>query len=187
MKKILISLFLFATSFVIQTSPVHSFTLDFDENGNGTLDGVKVLSGTGMSPDGISGALYYALPSVGSGYVLVWDDSNKTILSDVLNFQYSTTGSSMWYYSSPDGKVLADLSKTNWDNLMSDLTARFGNLSTYGTFAIENADGNFTYNVGNIYNGISGGGTPTPEPATMLLFGTGLVSVAGIIRRKKQA
>ena len=199
MNNIRVSLAIFASAFVIGTLPAHSFVLNFDENGNGTVvTGVTApaispaISNIGTSPEGFSGALNYTLPTIVSpGYALVWDDSNKTVLSDVLNFQNVVnvdkvvTGSIMWYYSSPDGNDLADLSQTNWSSLMSDLTSQFGDLTTFGAFATEDVNGNFTYSPGgNVYNGNS---SETPEPATMVLFGTGLIGLAGLARRRKNA
>jgi hypothetical protein len=56
------------------------------------------------------------------------------------------------------------------------------------TFALSDNDGDSANTSGveiNYYDPLlSGSITPTPEPTSLLLFGTGLVSLAGILRRK---
>lgn len=67
---------------------------------------------------------------------------------------------------------------TSSDNLLGSfqLGAHLQSLNA----GVDESDSGFA--TGN-YNG---GGSPVPEPTTMLLFGTGLVGLAGVARRKKK-
>ena len=59
------------------------------------------------------------------------------------------------------------------------------NLSVGDTWGIRAVAGNFTECCG-VSGNIEVSADPIPEPATMLLLGTGLVGVAGFARRKKK-
>ena len=147
-----------------------TFTLNFDEAGNGSY---QTGSDPAVNDPGVivDGYLSYLLPQpVGLGAVEI-NDSNG--LSDILNFIQSGDSYYMQFLSGP-GNELADS-----DTFPNGLSGPVG--------AYEDGLGNFTYDVGNIYNGYSGDGAAVPEPSTwaMMLLGFGMVGFGLRNRRKR--
>src|SRR5947208_2450166 len=130
-----------------------AFNLTFDEAGNGSY---QIYNGTGYDPAVndpgviVDGYLSYLLPEAVTTGAVGINDSNG--LSDILNFIQSGDSYYMQFISGP-GPELAD--SNTFPNGFSDLYVG----------ATEDRLGNFTYDVGNIYNGYSADGAAVPEPS----------------------
>jgi hypothetical protein len=183
-------------------APVHaaavtiaSWTMNFDENGNGSI--TLVYNGAPTVTQAFNGSLMND-PSSSLGQVLTWNfatlpgfvignwsegdglildpTAGAAVTSDLLRFADAAGGTSgnnfslmMFYSADVGGGLLADT----------------GLPSVHGTFvdATEDATGHFIYSPSpNVYNGFSGA---IPEPATFALLGIGLAAVGLIARRRK--
>jgi len=88
----------------------------------------------------------------------------------------------------PSGLAITTGAGLHWE-AKGDFTGQFGtDCGALGTCLVLLADSNFASNghtafaISQDVNG--GGNTPVPEPASMALFGTGLLGFAGVLRRK---
>ena len=155
-----------------------AFEITFDENGNGCVDNSDHICTTPLAfttapdPTGrVAGdVLIYTLPEVISAGDVGISEFGSSTLSDVLTFFDSNNSGFMIVYSELGGTDLADSGLPGNDFFIG---------------AQEDANGNFTYNVGNIYNGHSPEGVP--EPVTLSLFGVGLLGAAALRRRKTKS
>ena len=173
--------FIAAVAATLICSPAYSFVFNFDENGNGCIETAEVCAPVAFTvapdPTGrVTGdVLIYTLPStVVEGNVGIGDLGTGT-LSDLLTFTDSEGGLTglgdlMIFYSELGGTDLADSGFPD---------------GVFAILATEDANGNFTYDVGNVYNGISPEGVP--EPLTLSLFAAGLVGAAALRRRKAKS
>ena len=99
-------------------------------------------------------------------------NGNQYDLVELYNFGSNTyQGSSLLEVV---GGTWAPLWDTNTQNLGADLTF---------SFSLDDVGGVGEFSLSGTANGI---GAAVPEPATMLLFGTGLIGLAGLSRRKKR-
>jgi len=94
-----------------------------------------------------------------------------TGLGQLLDADGVTLSDSLLWYLNADGNVHL--------LFQSEGFAQSGGV----TIALEDAAGNWSYNVGNIYQGVSPE-TTVPEPSSLILLGSGILGIAGVVRRR---
>jgi hypothetical protein len=169
---------------------------DFVKGYSGTASGDIFLDVTGdakygVSADSLRNGYDYVFDVDWSGstwsmYKLTSDDGLSNVLS------YNIPYSNPWQFS-PSGQNQTMISTGTWSSLPSYIDAEgihytVTGFDMIGLNSIIGTDytfiSHFTMTCGN--DNLMGQGTtsPVPEPATMLLFGTGLVGLAGFNRKK---
>ena len=174
----------------VASLPAHAvFLLNFDENGNGSYQVYNNNTGgydPTVSDSGImlNGFLSYLLPEVvGLGDASIADPSQTCLsaatCSDGLRFLQDSISNNyyMQFFSQSGGVDQADT------GFPSDFSFGF-------VGATENPDGTFHFVAGdgtpattNFYNGVSNGES-VPEPASIALFGAGILGL-GLVRRRR--
>ena len=162
------------------------------------MTGTGTISGLSSSN---SHLLYFddLFTSTLTGYVNegVFSSSNLTIGSSLIDFSYTVSTGFNW--PSVSSGIYSGTSNggnfTNGDLMSSGYVDwSLAGVSTSPAFAAGGATGDIYWGT-DTANNITGSWTmidntpptPTPEPATMLLFGTGLVGLVGSrLRRKKK-
>src|ERR1700730_4129589 len=170
-----------------------------DENCHGTINGFAGLSPlpcgfqNDPGPGGLNGVMTYNLlnpPGLVAGDVLLTESGG---ILDVVRFNPGENSGSLVFYSDNlDGfDSLADTTgppRLSYNNfvLVPELGTEANNGAIYTPLAgqpgfVAGASAPGTYDL------ISAGvGAPVPEPGTLTLFGSGLIGLAGLIKKRSQ-
>ena len=96
----------------------------------------------------------------------------------IAGFQFGAID--FFYTDGSDEEFVYDASSTDWT--LVDATADVDTGKTLSGFSVWGGDPNGVYFYDDL--SITTGGTGVPEPGTMMLFGSGVVGLAGFARRK---
>ncbi|MEN8140074.1 MAG: DVUA0089 family protein [Thermodesulfobacteriota bacterium] len=113
---------------------------------------------------------------------LFHDDGDLSVDDYIAHNDDGGTAAWWWYNSLIDVELNAD----SYLVAVSDYSFSLSEaLSGVNSINFAN-DGSYRLEISSLAGTLSAGATPTPEPATMLLFGTGLVGLAGSRARRKK-
>lgn len=139
---------------------------------------------------------YLDQPNGGDLKFMIWDATNSTLLfSSVLNPGPSFSPS--WVYSNPFNFTV-NAGQTYWFGVINDhsfmqlgtITPPIG-YSNNGLTAVTSGSSNYVNFASPIFSGVSPGmqiglqldGESVPEPGSLMLLGSGVLSLAGMARR----
>ena len=159
----------------------------------GAGQGVAVTSTQTITDMGF----YLDQPNGGDLKFMIWDTTNSTLLySSVLNPGPSFSPS--WVYSNPFS-ITVNAGQTYWFGVINDHSAmQLGTLvppisySNNGLDAITTGASNYANFASPVFTGYTPGmevglrldGTSVPEPGSLMLMGSGVLGLAGVIRRR---
>lgn len=163
--------------------------------GDGPGQGVTAGSNTTIT----SMAMFLDMPNGGDIKYMIWGNGNSTLLFSQ-TMTVSASGTQSWVKSNPFSFTMA-AGQEYWFGVIADNSIDVGYIfptisySANGLTADSSGNSNYTDFANPAFAGYAGAEIglqlytgsappPIPEPGSLLLFGSGVIALAGVARRK---